>query len=139
MAEEEQESKDFFVCIQNPKNLRRNLLESSKSTLSILKQVYTVKQIREAKHEVMDSVINELRELKILVQKTDDLMPKHTREELKKLVPEIEIKKKSASKREKFSLKDKEELAQQLQAQPGSDMDKLTRALSDIEKKLQNL
>ncbi|HJX06105.1 MAG TPA: hypothetical protein VJ461_05320 [Candidatus Nanoarchaeia archaeon] len=142
MAEEQQEpqgQQDFFVCVQNPKNFRRNLLESSKNTLFILKQIYTVKQIRETKHEIMDKVVDELKELKILAQKIDELMPQHTREELKKLVPEIEFKKKSAPRKEKSLLKEKEELAQQIQAQPGSDMERLASALSDIEKKLQNL
>lgn len=112
-------------------------MESSKDTLFILKQVYTIRQIRDAKHQVMAEVDDELKELKILIQKIDDLMPKYNKDELKKLIPDVSSKRKQFLKKEKAEAKVKEE--HRAKQEPASEVDKLTMALDAIQKKLQNL
>jgi parvulin-like peptidyl-prolyl isomerase len=137
MAEEHFEQENFYVCVKAPKTLRRSILESSKDTLFILKQVYTIRQIRDAKHQVMAEVDDELKELKILIQKIDDLMPKYNKDELKKLIPDVSSKRKQFLKKEKAEAKVKEE--HRAKQEPASEVDKLTMALDAIQKKLQNL
>ncbi|MBN2459639.1 hypothetical protein JXB28_05115 [Candidatus Woesearchaeota archaeon] len=137
MAEHHPDQENLYICVKAPKVLRRNVLESSKDTLFILKQVYTIKQIRDSKHEVMAKIDHELRELKILVQKIDELMPKYNKEELKKLIPDMNAKRKQLLRKEQSEAKIKEE--HQPKPQPTSEVDKLTLALDAIQKKLQSL
>jgi hypothetical protein len=137
MAEEHPGEENLYVCVRAPKTLRRNILESSKNTLFILKQVYTIKQLRESKHEVMEKIDEELKELKILIQKIDDLMPKYNKDELKKLIPDANAKRKQMLKKEHADAKTKEE--HRAKQEPSSDVDKLTMALDAIQKKLQSL
>ncbi len=129
-AEEEQE---FFMRISNPNIFRRNLLEASKLTLTILKQTHRVKQIREAKHEAMSLIAKEVKELRLLVQKADELLPNYTKAELKKFFPETKTKELSEEKTETPAPKIKSARA------AVSEVDKLTQAIEDIQRKLQSL
>lgn len=137
MAEENTGQENFYICIRAPKTLRRNVLEASKSTLFILKQIYLINQLRNSKNEIIARIDKEIREIRILVQKIDDLMPKYNKEELKKLIPDLSTKKKQLLKKEKAETKTQE--APKPVQQPVSELDKLTLALDEIQKKLQNL
>lgn len=94
MARKTTEQHGFFMRINNPNDFRKNLLESSKVILHILKQIYRVKQIRETKYELMNKVSKEIQELKILVYKVNELMPMYKKEDLKKRFPKIDVGKK---------------------------------------------
>ncbi|MBN2052333.1 hypothetical protein JW756_02415 [Candidatus Woesearchaeota archaeon] len=129
----EEEGQEFFMRLDNPNTFRRNLLEASKMTLSVIKQTHKVSQIRELKHEVINTIAKEVKELKLLVQKAEELMPNYNKAELKKYFPEPAIpKEQPAIKTEKSDYKPKPKA-------PSSEMDKITRAIEDIQKKLQSL
>lgn len=150
MAKKATEEQELFLRLSNPNTFRRNLLESSKLILIILKQTYRVKQIREAKHERMERLAKEIKELRILIQKIDELMPNYSKTDLKKLLPEINftpIKKpelalesllQSALAKDEIKPQSKPRAKPQLSAQV-SDFDKITKALEDVQRKLQNL
>jgi hypothetical protein len=150
MAKKATEEQELFLRLSNPNTFRRNLLESSKLILTILKQTYRVKQIREAKHERMERLAKEIKELRILIQKIDELMPNYSKTDLKKLLPEINftpIKKpelalesllQSALAKDEIKPQPKPRAKPQLSAQV-SDFDKITKALEDVQRKLQNL
>ena len=52
MSRESASKNDFFMRIDTPDIFRRNLLGTSKQILAVLRQVYSVKQIRKTKHEI---------------------------------------------------------------------------------------
>jgi hypothetical protein len=146
MARKATDEQELFLRLSNPNTFRRNLLESSKLILTILKQTYRVKQIREAKHERMERLVKEIKELRILIQKIDELMPNYSKTDLKKLLPEISftpIRKpepalesllQSAPAKDEVKPQPKPQLSAQV-----SDFDKITKALEDVQRKLQNL
>ena len=114
---------------------RRNLLESSKSTLSTLKQVYGVKQLREAKQQIIKTIEEELREIKLLSQKIEHLMPQYKKEDIAKHMkedkpaPVIKIEK-------------QEKTLEQKEAEPktkDNEMDALAKTLADIQARLNNI
>lgn len=131
MADEIPGKQGFFMRIDSPNVFRKNLLETSKITLNILKQIYVVKNIRKAKHELISRISNEIRELKILAQKIDELMPQHKKDDLKKVMPkhhvveEAPVGKKSKSKK--------------VHKKHFSDVEKITKALDAVHKKLQSI
>lgn len=143
MQKKTSDEQDLFIRIDNPVLIRKNILESSKLVLTILKQTYKIKKLRELKQEKIISMGQELKELKILVQKIEELMPQYTKADLKKLLPEINLTKKSVpepTKTGKTEAKEKEvEKQEPRPAAPVSDMDRIAKALEDVQKKLQTL
>jgi hypothetical protein len=171
------EEQELFLRLSSPNTLRRNILESSKLILTILRQTYKVKQMREMKHERMARLASEIKELRILIQKIDELMPQYNRTDLKKLLPEINftplVKKPepspfvvnlprqpaqsaaqaampapvSAPAAAKEGEKSQEETKPETKPKPQpkpvvspvSEFDKITKALEDVQRKLQNL
>jgi hypothetical protein len=102
----------------------------------------------------MERLAKEIKELRILIQKIDELMPNYSKTDLKKLLPEINftpIKKPEPaleSLLQSALAKEKEEVKPQPKPQPKphpqlaaqvSDFDKITKALEDVQRKLQNL
>jgi len=133
MAKKTEETQEFFMRINNPNTFRRNLLEASKLTLTIVKQTHKVKQIRELKHELISRIAQEVKELKLLVQKAEELMPAHDKAELKKYFPEpITPKEKPIAPSTMADTKVQVRTAH-------SEIDKISKAIEDIQRKLQNL
>ena len=93
----------FFMRIINPNTFRRNLLGASGLTLKILKQTYRVNQVREIKYVLMNKIKKEIRELKALVYRTNELVPSYTKEELKRMFPKVSIPSKAMRGRKFFS------------------------------------
>ena len=134
-------SQDFFMRLPNPNTFRRNLLESSKLTLLILRQTHRVKQIRAAKQELIAKIASEMRELKILVQKIDELMPQYSETELKKILPPAEaFPSNQMPEATPVQKAIKPEENQKFKPSvPLSELDKLSKALEEVQRKLQNL
>ncbi len=135
------DEEDLFIRLNNPNLIRKNILESSKLILTILKQTYRIKQIREVKQAKISNLSDQIKELKILVQKIEELMPQYTKADLKKLLPDMPITKKSSSESSKSEKSEaKEDWDQEPKsAAPISDMDRITKALEDVQRKLQTL
>ncbi|PLW79718.1 hypothetical protein C0585_06340 [Candidatus Woesearchaeota archaeon] len=68
-------SKNFFVGIENSKTFRRNLLEASKNTVSILRFYQKVLNIRDKKKRKIDQLKRNLDEINSLIAHLDNAMP----------------------------------------------------------------
>ena len=123
-------SNDFYMKISDSSGFRRNLLETSKETLNVLKEIHSVKQLRQKKQEKIGELHKELKELKLLVQKLEELMPEYNKSEVKKHFPEF-FKEKHHDKRISFQ--------ESKIKKPISELDQLSAALTDIQKKLSSL
>jgi hypothetical protein len=134
----EKTPQDFFMRIENPKLFRRNLLESSKEVLSILKQIYSIKRIREQKKELVTLMNKEIKEITLLFDKLEDALPKHSKEELEKQFPQLKKEKPKPVKTENSSPKE-EKKSQKKTSEKDSELDKLSRALDDVQNRLNTL
>ena len=117
----------FYVGLQRPKELRRNILETSRSTLHALKHFYALGELRQEKLELLNQLKNEVKELNLLMGKLDSALPEH---EVIKAKPQ---KKKTPSK------KGKKKAAKKKSKPKKSHMQKLQDSLMDIENKLKNI
>ncbi len=141
MPKKPSDEQELFIRLNNPGLVRKNILESSKLILTMLKQDYRVKQLREIKQAKINELSQQLKELGILVQKIEELMPQYTKADLKKLLPDMPVIRKPApslSKQEKLEIKESEK-PEPKQPEPVSDMDRISKALEDVQKKLQTL
>jgi hypothetical protein len=105
--------KDFFVGIYNPKDVKRNVLESSRQVLDSLQSNTKLKKIRYEKikyYEQMNKIMNEL-----------DLLISR----LQKKLPKSKLRKNYSKKTEK--------------THSGPGMSKVEEQLSKIEKEFSNL
>jgi len=135
------DEEDLFIRVNNPTLIRKNILESSKLILTILKQTYRIKQVREIKQVKINDLSQQIKELRILIQKIEELMPQYTRADLKKLLPDIPLTRKSTSEPSKAEKQEaKEDWDNEPKpAAPVSDMGRITKALEDVQRKLQTL
>lgn len=111
----------LFVGVANPINLRRNLLESSKGLLSVLKQMEKIKEIRAKKKEGMDGLHVLLRDVK------NSLI--RLRKKVPAVAAKVHIPEQSVEKKEKI----------QIQKQPQTELDKLEAEIAYIESKLKRV
>lgn len=130
---EKQAEHDFYMKIENSTAFRRKLLEASKSTLGMLREIYIVKQLNNKKHEKTAQLQKELKELRVLVQKMNELLPDYAKADMKKHFPELTFEKKIRT--EDVSKPEPEPLPKK----PISELDQLSHALADIQKKLSSL
>ncbi len=83
-------SSPYYIGIEQPSLLRRDLLESAKFSVAILKEKQSIKELSEERYEK----ISELR--KLLIGMTQDLaditavLPKHSKKKVPKSAKEIE-------------------------------------------------
>lgn len=135
------EELDFFMRISDPAVFRRNLLESSKQTLGMIREMYTVKDIRELKQERIADLHKEFREIRLLCQKLEEIMPKHTEADLKKHIPDFNVRRKEQKTLVQAPEPEPEpEMKPKLSPQKASsDLDRLAQALNEVQRKLSNL
>ncbi len=74
-------SKDFFVGIYDPVDVRRNLLESSKCIIKSLKSSDELSNIREKKLKYYKRMRRTMEELHILIDKLKEQLPRSYFEE----------------------------------------------------------
>ncbi len=107
MAEEE----GFFVGINNPIDVRRNLLECSREMIQTLQSFEKIKVIRVEKLKRIQQLKTVLRELDLLVSKLRNELPKtHLRAQVVEPSPKTKLK--SSGK----TMNELEKLEQQLSA-----------------------
>lgn len=151
--EKPQEEEVFFVGVQDPLEVRRNLLEVSKDMVQFLQQYEKLKTVREQKNEAIKRLKEDIRELKSLVNKLRLVLPKtklrvklheEHKEPPKPVAKKVTVKKvhKKAAKKSKA----KHAIAKETQAtlapvkrQPATEIEKLESELADIENKLGKL
>jgi len=119
----------IFIGIRDPSNLRRNMLEASRNFLKVLKRMEEIKILRSKKSEKLDEVQKNFRELKVLFSK------------LKKRVPASVITHTTSNKLTGMQ-KNKSKsptLKVEVPKRAPSEIEKLEREISEIEKKLLNI
>jgi hypothetical protein len=77
----------YFIKIEDGPEVRRKLLESSKATLHTLKGYHDLVRLRGEKLSHMNQLRRELKELTVLVNRVESLMPQLTPAELEELQP----------------------------------------------------
>lgn len=125
MAKESKE--EFFVGLEGAKDIRRNVLESSREMVHIMQSYEKVKEIRAEKLRRIEQLKTVLEELKLLSSKLSRELPSvQTR-----TIEVKEAKKKKETKRAKTKKEKKEE--------DRKDLEKLETDLASIEARLSEL
>lgn len=79
---------DYFVRIDDGKNVRKELLESSKFCIQVLKQDHHLVELRESKRKLVAKVRTDMKELVFLLGELEKVLPILTKKELKEMFPE---------------------------------------------------
>jgi phage-related protein len=66
---------EFFVRIEEPKTLRKELLETSKITINLLKKQESIKKIKIEKRQAISNIRKTNSEIKLLLERLEKLMP----------------------------------------------------------------
>ncbi len=135
----------FFVGVQDPIEIRRTLLESSKEMLQILQRYEKFKEVRKEKHAAIAHLKEDLKNIQALFARFKKRLPTtHLRLLLQKEQAKVEkpakVKKgvKKGSK-EKVLKTQKEKAKVKLIKKEMSDLEKLESELAAIEGKLGSL
>lgn len=107
---------DYFVKIQNPIEIRRNILENTRDVLKILQGYEDFKRIREKASSLLHAFKKDVSEARAMVQG------------LRKILPKMDVK-----------FAKKPAIAKQEAQKAPKELKKLEQELSDIEEKLSNL
>lgn len=130
-----------YVNIENPADVRRALLEASKSLVHILKGQHSVKQLRVPKHRMAEELRSILAQINELVAQARQLMPELGAAALPEEPRPMQriakaAKPKSAAARKQPMAKE----AEITQPAPAEEhVDRLERELRNIEQKLKSL
>lgn len=72
----------YYVKMNNPREFRRDILESSKKVIGCLQANRNVLEVRQRKRDLLDQLQQQVKELALLVGKLDEILPdKQLREE----------------------------------------------------------
>lgn len=127
MKEKKSVKKDYYVGIRSANDLRRNLLESSKAVILSLENFERIKQIETEKTQLKHKLKDDVKELKMLFSKLENLMPEEVIQSIqKKEVVSKQPIKTIPKKTPKNDLEEKE-------------IEKLHKNLSMIEERLSKL
>lgn len=122
---------DYFVRIEDSKNVRRQILESSKLCIYVLKQEHRINEIRQHKRAVIKHLRDELKELTFLLGTLEKELPVLTKKQLTELQPNaFKAPAKTAGKTAKAAPVADEKL---------SKLQRLDHSLKIIEKRLDKL
>jgi len=128
---------EYFVKVDDGKELRRQLLESSKLSIQIIKQEYKIKEMRERKNQLMEKVRDDIKELTFLIGSLEKDLPVLTKKELAEIAPkkpEQPILKKAEKAEPVKPVK-----ASEPENKEYSKLRRLESSLEMIEKRLSNL
>lgn len=93
---------DYFIRMEDARGVRRRILEASKASLHILRGYQQLQVTRSEKRTLIRSLRRELKELTMLVNHLDEMMPTLTRAEVGEAAKEP-TKKGRSRKRKKSS------------------------------------
>jgi len=131
---------EYFVKVDDGKELRKQLLESSKLSIHIIKQEFKIKDMRSRKNQLMEKVRDDLKELTYLIGALEKDLPVLTKKELAEIAPkkpEQPILKKAEEKSE--SPKKPVSAESTAENKEYSKLRRLESSLEMIEKRLGNL
>jgi hypothetical protein len=132
---------NYFIRIDESPDVRRKLLEASKSCIQVLRQHQKIQETRQQKLQMMNELRAELRGLTLLINRAEQLMPMLSDKEFQELqarhAPPKEVKKVVMKK---IEIKQPVKQPDVMQARPAAlPVDKLTQRLQEIERKLENI
>lgn len=119
----------YFVKIANATDVRKRVLESSKDVLHMLRSYHRLLELRDQKREVAEQLEAKMKELARLAEELAKLLPEKSLEEIKEFLP------KPRSKRKKT----KKETKQEEQKPEMNEVERLEKALANIEERLSKL
>lgn len=122
---------DYFVKVDDGKELRRQLLESSKLSIHLLKQEFSIKEIRARKLQLIESARKDLKEITFLIGRLEKDLPVLTKKELEEIDPKA-FKRPTAKKAKKG--KAKKTAKNQPQPEPVPQKTKESEHLSKLER-----
>lgn len=123
-----------YVGIDDPVSLRREVLEASKSLVSVLKGQHSQREARTAKHKLVEELRNKVTEIGELVAEAKQMLPQTEKINLP------EEKKETVAKAKKQAIAPTKTKAPALpKARVETHIDKFERELQDIENKLKSL
>jgi len=132
---------EFFVRIEEPRTLRKELLETSKLTINLLKKQERIKKIKLEKKQTITNIRKINSEIKLLLERMEKLMPEISKEKKIEQQPKILENNKDTIK--------KAETGRTTRAikQPGISREKdsieklenLERELKELEEKIKNI
>lgn len=137
----------FYAGIQDPIEIRRTLLESSKEMLQLLQRHEKFKEVRKEKHENIVRLKHDIKELKKLITKFKSHLPTthlrvilhQEREKVDKEKAKLTKSKQKTKGKIKVAKVAKEEVEKPLSKKEMSELEKLEAELSSIENKLGTL
>jgi len=129
------EQEDYFVALQQPKDVRRSILESSRRVIFALQDFHKIIMLREKKQALFEQLQGEMKEVTVLINKMNKYFPENKLSQLKarkptpKPMPRPQIKQPA-----------KQQVKQpKPQPKQRSELDDLSDMLSNIEEKLQRM
>ena len=126
---------EFFMQIKKPVWFRKTTLEASKSVLTVLKGLQTIKDVRQQKMEKLELLSSEVKEIRLLMQKAEELMPKYSRQETAKHFPQLNQQAKTSSK---IQMKKAAEPIVVVQRKL-SELDLINQSLASVESRMKQL
>lgn len=130
----------YFVRVDDGKNVRRQILESSKLCVYLLKQEHRLAEIRRHKQAIIAHLRNELKELTFLLGSLEKELPVLTKKQLKELNPgAFKTPKKVAKKTGVKPVKAHAHTEQGQNPEDLSKLQRLERSLALIEGRLEKL
>ena len=122
----------YFVRVDDGKNVRRQILESSKLCVYVLKQEHRLAEIRKHKRAIISHLRNELKELTFLLGTLEKELPVLTKKQLMELNP-------GAFKQQKAPKKAPKKVVGEKKMEDLSKLQRLERSLALIEGRLEKL
>ncbi|PIN69929.1 hypothetical protein COV93_03590, partial [Candidatus Woesearchaeota archaeon CG11_big_fil_rev_8_21_14_0_20_43_8] len=77
MGENEKKKEDFYIRIGDPLEMRRNILESSRSIVRCMQSYQKVSALRERKTDSVLKLRSLMKETGLLMNKLKNILPKH--------------------------------------------------------------
>lgn len=127
----------YFVKINDANGVRKHILQGSKEIIQSLKGYQHLLDIREEKKEVVQDLQHTYADIVDLVSKLEGLLPEKSLKEVEEFLPKEEPK----AKKSKTSSKKKvvAETPKPEPKAPMNEMERLNRALSQIDERLKHL
>ncbi|RMF07030.1 hypothetical protein D6764_00760 [Candidatus Woesearchaeota archaeon] len=126
-------SDELYIGISDPVELRREILESSRSILRLLQRYERFKAIRQDKEELFSRLKTLTKEITELDSRLKGLLPKRMLKNLKMKPAGSRTEAKEKSRKEKESGK------KIPSRKPASELEKIESSLNEIEEKLRRL
>lgn len=127
----------YYVKMTNPREFRRDVLESSKKVIGCLQANRNVLDVRQRKRELLEQLQQQVKELALLVNKLDEILPdKQLREEA---IQEARHQQHHAPAPPTIPKPEKPAVQEPLPYQVATEEDELKNALASIEDKLKEL